>query len=336
MGKMIKNFNENKISVALCTYNGGLYLREQLESILKQTLSPDEVIVCDDFSTDATIKILEEFKRKSFISIKVYYNKENLGVSKNFEKAISLCSGDIIFLSDQDDIWLPNKIEKICKVFETNLKCSYVFSDAYIVDKNLKSLGYTMFQSINFNKFKRKQFYKKKQLNILLRGNIVTGGTLAFRSKMKDFIIPVPKIWLHDAWIAIIGSILGEGCFIEKPLIYYRQHRYQLNGGKRLGIKEKLKKGLSRNIVDYVSDIQKYKILNDRIMKISGKINKEIENKILFLLQRIKIYKTTNIFNMRIIFQESFNGRYFKYSTGGFKSIIKDIFTLFKNYITIN
>jgi len=329
---MIKNFNENKISVALCTYNGEIYLREQLESILEQTLPPDEIIICDDGSTDATIKILEEFRRKSFTSVKVYCNKENLGVSKNFEKAISLCSGDIIFLSDQDDVWLPNKIEKICKVFETNPKCSYIFSDAYIVDKDLKSLGYTMFQSINFNKSNRKQFYEGKQLNILLGGNVVTGATLAFRSKMKNFIIPIPKIWLHDAWIAIIGSILGEGYFIEEPLIYYRQHNYQLTGGKRLGIKEKLKRGLSRNITDYAFDIQKYKILNDRIIKISGKINKEIENKILFLSQRIKIYKTTNIFNMTILFQESFNGRYFKYSSG-FKSIIKDIFTFFKSYI---
>jgi len=103
-GKMMKKFNKNTISVALCTYNGELYLREQLESILKQTFPPDEIIICDDGSTDTTIKILEEFRRKSFIPVKVYYNKENLGVSKNFEKAISLCSGDIIFLSDQDDV----------------------------------------------------------------------------------------------------------------------------------------------------------------------------------------------------------------------------------------
>ena len=112
---MIKNFNENKISVALCTYNGEIYLREQLESILEQTLPPDEIIICDDGSTDATIKILEEFRRKSFTSVKVYCNKENLGVSKNFEKAISLCSGDIIFFPIKMTSGFPIKLKKYVK-----------------------------------------------------------------------------------------------------------------------------------------------------------------------------------------------------------------------------
>src|SRR6476659_477323 len=100
-----------KISVALCTYNGERFLNEQLESILAQTFPVTEIIVCDDGSTDDTSTMLQQFERRYFNLFKIYVNAENLGVIKNFEKAISLCAGDIIFLADQDDIWEINKVE---------------------------------------------------------------------------------------------------------------------------------------------------------------------------------------------------------------------------------
>jgi len=111
----------------LCTYNGELYLREQLESIFKQTRLPDEIIVCDDCSVDSTLKILDEFRKIFPVPFKIYVSKKTLGVSKNFERAISLCTGDIIVLSDQDDVWMPETIKKVIEVFNNNKDCSYVF-----------------------------------------------------------------------------------------------------------------------------------------------------------------------------------------------------------------
>src|SRR5574344_2136916 len=98
------------ISLALPTYNGEKYLREQLDSIFNQTMVPEEIVVVDDRSTDSTIQILEEYKQK--YGLKYYINEQNLGYNKNFEKAITLCQGDYIALCDQDDVWLPEKIEK--------------------------------------------------------------------------------------------------------------------------------------------------------------------------------------------------------------------------------
>ena len=94
------------ISVAMCTYNGGKYLREQLISIAKQARLPDELIVCDDVSNDATLQILNEFQKMAPFPIRIHRNGVRLGVTKNFEQAIALCNGDIIALSDQDDVWM--------------------------------------------------------------------------------------------------------------------------------------------------------------------------------------------------------------------------------------
>jgi glycosyltransferase involved in cell wall biosynthesis len=192
-GKMMENFKKDKISVALYTYNGELYLWDQLESIFKQTRLPDKIIVCDDCSTDSTLKILEDFCKKYSVPLKIYINERTLGVSKNFEKAISLCSGDIIFLSDQDDVWLPEKIEKVIEVFDNNKDCSYVFSDAQIVDESLHPSGYTIWKSISFDRFQRKKFMRGQQLEVLLKHNVVTGATMAFRSHIREFVLPIPE-----------------------------------------------------------------------------------------------------------------------------------------------
>lgn len=103
-----------KTSVALCTYNGEKYIKEQLDSILNQTKKVDEIIVCDDCSSDKTVEILNHYSSTNPGLFKIYINEQNLRSVKNFEKAITLCTGDIIFLSDQDDFWVNEKSGRIC------------------------------------------------------------------------------------------------------------------------------------------------------------------------------------------------------------------------------
>ncbi len=177
-----------KISVAMCTYNGALYLAEQLKSIANQTRLPNELIVCDDGSTDDTLSILKKFNESSPFTVKMYCNRLRLGPTKNFEQAIQLCNGDIIFLSDQDDVWLPGKLEKLMKVFEDYPKAGYVFSDALVVDNELNPLGYTMWERILFTGRQRLRFKKGHQLEILLKHNVVTGATMAFRGQVLYFV----------------------------------------------------------------------------------------------------------------------------------------------------
>ena len=124
-----------KLSVALCTYNGELFLKQQLDSILQQELPVDEIVICDDGSTDNTINIIESYKQKyQYPRFICKQNIKNKGVRKNFEYAISLCSGDIIFLSDQDDIWLNQKTKDIVNFFNENPKVNLVFTDAILID----------------------------------------------------------------------------------------------------------------------------------------------------------------------------------------------------------
>src|ERR671918_1535646 len=128
-----------KISVAMCTYNGAEYLPAQLESILAQSRPPDEIVVCDDCSTDQTPALLEQFKPESPIPIIIKINKQNLGSVKNFEQTVSMCTGDVVALSDQDDVWRKDKLQLFDDAFRKNPTAGLVFSDAEIVGENLNS-----------------------------------------------------------------------------------------------------------------------------------------------------------------------------------------------------
>jgi glycosyltransferase involved in cell wall biosynthesis len=154
------------ISVAMCTCNGEVYLREQLESILAQTEPPNELIVCDDASTDGTVALLESFKKASPFPVTIIVNKNRVGVCKNFENAIGHCSGEIIFLADQDDIWLPAKLETVMATFERNPLCGYVFSNAELIDEQGNGIGRDLWTSISFDKRKQARYSAGDQLSV--------------------------------------------------------------------------------------------------------------------------------------------------------------------------
>ena len=197
-----------KISIALCTYNGSKYLIDQLESLKNQTLKADELIVCDDCSTDDTIEILKKYK--DILNIKLFINDSNLGVTKNFEKAISLCSGDIIFLCDQDDIWESKKIEKMSKIFDDK-NIGVVLCNGMVIDQNDKQIkNYTLWNSFGIDKIDRKNF----NVNALIDKNLFTGMAMAFRSCLKQYILPISKNACHDEWISLICTYKSKIYFL--------------------------------------------------------------------------------------------------------------------------
>src|SRR4051812_21315110 len=132
-----------RLSIALCTWNGARFLQAQLDSYLAQRRRPDELVVCDDGSSDATMQILTQFAQHSPFPVRISRNPQRLGVVANFEKAIGLCQGDVIVLSDQDDVWNPDKLEQIAAHLARS-DAAAVFSDVNVVDANLAPLGYTM------------------------------------------------------------------------------------------------------------------------------------------------------------------------------------------------
>src|SRR6185503_21242379 len=133
------------LSIALGTYNGAVHLKEQLQSYATQTRTPDELVISDDQSTDDTTRLIEEFAAAAGFPVRLSVNESNLGIAKNFEKAISLCRGDVILLSDQDDVWHSDKLESVERIFEAKPQLSLVFSNAELVDEKLASAGETLF-----------------------------------------------------------------------------------------------------------------------------------------------------------------------------------------------
>jgi hypothetical protein len=221
-----------KISIAMCTYNGAEFLPAQVQSILTQTRPPDEIVICDDGSTDGTRSMLEEFATESAIPINLHFNQQNLGSVKNFEQAIRLCTGDMIALSDQDDVWRSDKLQLFESELNNSPSAGLVFSDAEIVDENLKPLDRRMWDGVGFDAHKRKLIKTGRALEVLITGWTVTGATMAFRSSFVKLSLPIPEgiAMIHDGWIALTIAAVADVVAIDEPLIQYRQHAQQQIG----------------------------------------------------------------------------------------------------------
>lgn len=203
------------ISVCLASYNGEKYIREQIESILAQLGENDELIISDDCSTDKTIAVITEIKDKR---IKLVENKKTLGYAHNFENALKNSSGDYIFFSDQDDVWLPHKVQTMLPYLKSN---NYVVSDAYIVDKDLNIKG-------------RMSSWRKHQKGYLrnLYKSMYAGCTSAFTKEIKEYSLPFPSSQniQHDTWIGLLCELKFNVIYLNEPLIYYRRHDRNTSG----------------------------------------------------------------------------------------------------------
>lgn len=198
-----------RISVCIATYNGSRYIKEQLESILKQLNSDDEVIISDDKSTDRTLEIIKEFGDPR---IKIYDENKFGSPVRNFENAIEKATGEYIFLSDQDDQWVENKV----KIMLTALKdFDLVVSNAFIGDESLNIIRDSYFEWRNSRVGIVKNFIKNSYL----------GCCMAFKKKILDVVLPFPKnIPMHDMWIGIVVELYYKPVFIQEKLIIYRRH----------------------------------------------------------------------------------------------------------------
>lgn len=267
-----------KISVAFIVYNGARYMRKQLDSILAQSHKVNEIIVCDDASSDNTKEILEEYKNKHPDLFFLHYNKENIGPSKNIEKAIQACTGDIILLADQDDYWEANKVVTIVKWFEANPTMNGVFTNGSLMNSNGEidnKFGLWDVMSFPYNKVNNSQDLK---LYINTVENSVTGATLAIRNNLAFLKQPFPliKYLVHDRWLAINLAETNSLGILNEKLIRYRIHSDQTIGGKTENIEKYI--DLNTNLLSEELNINSFKELRYILNKIE--INLQIQNKI--------------------------------------------------------
>lgn len=314
------------LSVALCSLNGARFLPQQLDSLLTQTHLPDELVVCDDGSADNTTAILESFARHSPFPVRLVCNPQRLGVVKNFEQAISLCKGEIIALSDQDDVWHPTKLEQLVRAM-TEPGVGLAFSDAEVVDERVAPLGYTMWQRVGFSRNEQERMVAGDAFDVLLKHFVVTGATLAFRANLRPLLLPLPPEWHHDAWIASIAAAATTLRPIANTLVQYRQHGNNAVGGKRTSVITQGARGLAlgRDIY-YQAEIERFKILLHRL-QVTG-IGKcvAIEAKLDHLRTRASLPQN-RLKRLLGIATELVHGRYHRYARN-WESVAMDLFFL--------
>lgn len=235
------------VSVALCTHNGAQYVAEQLRSILHQSLVPAQVVVSDDASTDDTVQIARDvFSRfgaertGSAPVFTVLRNRVPLRVTANFEQATLACTGDLIALSDQDDVWVPNRLERMVAEFAARDDLTLLHSDARLVDDGGSALGGTLSEAIGFSTWERRRIASGNALDVLLRRNVVTGATAMFRRGLLKAAVPFPDAWVHDEWLAMVAAITGRVDFLPEALTDYRQHDANQIGASRPTLGEKV------------------------------------------------------------------------------------------------
>jgi glycosyltransferase involved in cell wall biosynthesis len=212
------------ISVVMTTYNGEKFLREQLDSILAQTLMPEEIIVCDDCSTDGTIAILEQYKH--IRGFRYVVNEKQLGLIRNFKKVVSMAANDhYVALSDQDDIWLPEKLSLSAELLGQlePLLPGMIHTDLIWVDEQQNVLNTSFYNE-------RRQSNYKHNLQTLLFANFATGCTIMMNPLLRVYFEEMPDdIKFHDAWIALAAFTFGSVGEIARPTIKYRRHGNNLS-----------------------------------------------------------------------------------------------------------
>lgn len=217
------------ISVALATYNGERFLAEQLESLVRQTRKPDELVVSDDCSTDKTCELVQSFAAEAPFPVRLLANSCNLGVNGNFDRAIAACGGEIILPCDQDDVWVPQKIQKMADVLGRNATAVMAISNSEVVDGGLRPIGRNLY-ALKFPEVEQLHRRGIEAIRFLLRNWAVAGHTMAFR-RVPELTTPSRQIaadCTYDFFRAMIAGGTSDVVTIPDRLTKYRRHADQV------------------------------------------------------------------------------------------------------------
>jgi glycosyltransferase involved in cell wall biosynthesis len=317
-----------RISVAMCTRNGERFLSQQLKSVAAQTRPPDELVISDDCSTDNTAVLVQEFAASAPFDVFFFPNNLCLGTTKNFDKAISLCQYEIIVLSDQDDIWHPQKLDRLAKTLVDCGRFGAVFSDAKLIDEDSRPLEKSLWTSYRVSLRDQKKFERGQGLGVLLKHDSITGATMAFRGSFRKLVLPIPSKQLHDLWIATLIAAVSHIAPIRQQLVSYRQHcAQQIGPGKEFSFWQKLPRRVGPDF--YLREV-------DRLGEISARLEERAamfpphHNALSLIRQKINHRKaraefpSSKLLRLPAVIREAVTLRYWRYSNG-FGSVAKDL-----------
>jgi glycosyltransferase involved in cell wall biosynthesis len=317
------------ISVAMCTFNGAPFLGTQLKSIADQERPPDEIVICDDGSSDGSIEMLSEFAQRAPCSTRVVVNDDNLGSTRNFEKAISLCKGAVVALADQDDVWYRHKLRSIENAFLQSTETALAFSDADLIDDDSQCVPGHLWPTFAFDRSEQRKCANGDALAVLLRHPVVTGATMAFRRDYFELLAPIPANQIHDRWISLLLAVQGKFAVISDRLIQYRRHAGQQVGPGPRTLQERTQRAMLNTASFYRAEMERFQEFRKRLEERSGEFSNsrralpEVSRKISHLEHRAGL-PASRVARIPAMLRQTLNGDYWRYSTG-WSSIAKDL-----------
>lgn len=262
------------VSVALCTRNGARYLAAQVGSVCAQQPVPREIVLSDDDSSDDSVALVRATiagMGADAPRLKVLQNRPPLGVTRNFEQAVSACQSDLIALCDQDDLWHAGRLARMVGEFEARPDLLLLHSDARMVDGDLNPLGSTLFQALEMKPEELAAIASGQAFEALQRRNLVTGATTVFRRTLLASALPFPREWVHDEWLAAIASATGRMDVLPEPLIDYRQHGANQIGARRPTLREKLGKAVAPRGTKHAERLRRAEVLLERLVALGDR-----------------------------------------------------------------
>ena len=323
------------VSAALCTYNGARFIGEQVRSIALQSLPPCEIVLSDDASTDDCIALarasldacLQERPGLS-IDLRVFRNATSLRVTKNFEQAAGACSGDLIALCDQDDVWHPDRLARMVAEFNARPDLLLLHTDARLVDSQRQDLGQTLFHALEVERFELDWIHGGRAFDVFLRRNLVTGATTVFRRTLLADALPFPKEWVHDEWLAIVASAVGRVDVLEEALVDYRQHESNQIGARRDSFMGKVRKALASRGTTHADRAFKAQLLLERLTTLGDRVAPDTIHKLRDKLvhQRFRAaLPPSRLARCVPVLREALTGRYDKFGRG-VRGVVRDLF----------
>jgi glycosyltransferase involved in cell wall biosynthesis len=313
----------------MCTFNGAPFLGTQLKSIADQERPPDEIVICDDGSSDGSIEMLSEFAQRAPCSTRVVVNDDNLGSTRNFEKAISLCKGAVVALADQDDVWYRHKLRSIENAFLQSTETALAFSDADLIDDDSQCVPGHLWPTFAFDRSEQRKCANGDALAVLLRHPVVTGATMAFRRDYFELLAPIPANQIHDRWISLLLAVQGKFAVISDRLIQYRRHAGQQVGPGPRTLQERTQRAMLNTASFYRAEMERFQEFRKRLEERSGEFSNsrralpEVSRKISHLEHRAGL-PASRVARIPAMLRQTLNGDYWRYSTG-WSSIAKDL-----------
>ncbi len=320
------------ISVALCTRNGAAYLPAQVRSICAQERAPIEIVLSDDGSRDESVEVVRatmaECGVAGRIGLKVLCNDPALGVTRNFQQAVAACSGALVALCDQDDVWRSDRLSIMAGEFDRRADLLLLHTDARLVDGDLRPLGQTLFQGLEVRADELAGIHAGRAFDVLMHRNLVTGATTIFRRRLLDVALPFPPEWVHDEWLAALAAATGEVDVLEDCLIDYRQHASNQIGVRRLELRAKVAKAFAQRGDKHARRVVRADVLLQRLQSLGGQVPPQVlaaaREKVAHQRFRAQL-PAARLLRPLPIAVEALRGRYARFDRG-WQAIVQDLF----------